>query len=129
MKLGTLLLAGLLGTAVLAQDKAYNTDQLKAAKRITADQWKQLQDASNARSQQFVSTTKGTMDYMSQQLGYTILKQNQSLNLTTEVLCVFDNVASAGQNNAGVVGTRNQKSFKLGPGKFEITNGVVKRLN
>ena len=122
------LMSVVLTGIVSAQDKSYNTDQLKSAKRITADQWKSMLDATAQRSNGFITTAKGTTDYMATQLGYTVLKYNQTIELKSAVIAVLEGVYSAGQTNAGTAGTRNPKTFKLGPGKYEVKDGMIKRL-
>ncbi|HMZ03560.1 MAG TPA: hypothetical protein PLA15_03325 [bacterium] len=122
------LMSVVLTGIVSAQDKSYNTDQLKSAKRISEDQWKGMLDASSQRSNGFVTAAKGTTDYMATQLGYTVLKYNQTIELKAEVIAVLEGVYSAGQSNAGTVGTRNPKTFKLGPGKYEVKEGIIKRV-
>ena len=122
------LMSVVLTGIVSAQDKSYNTDQLKTAKRISEDQWKGLLDASSQRRNGFVTAAKGTTDYMATQLGYTVLKYNQTIELKAEVIAVLEGVYSAGQSNAGTAGTRNPKTFKLGPGKYEVKEGIIKRV-
>ncbi len=110
-----------------AQTKTYTTDQLKAMKRTSADQWKTASNDSDSRVNTAASTTKGTTDYLAQQLGYTILKYNQTLELKSEVQAVFEGAYSSGQNNTGTGTTRNPKAFKIGPGKYEIKDGIISR--
>jgi L-ribulose-5-phosphate 3-epimerase UlaE len=113
--------------ALLAQDKTYSTDVLKSQKKITADEWKSMTDMSAARSQQFKDVTAGENTAWAEK-GYTVLKMNQTLNLTTEVNALFDYTASAGQNATGVTTVKKRTVFKIGPGNFEIKDGVIKRL-
>ncbi len=121
------LLGTLLSLSLVAQTKNYTTDQLKALKRVSADQWRGNVENATSRSSTLASTTKGTTDYLSQQLGYTILKYNQTVDLKAEVLAVFEGSYSAGQSATGASGTRNPKAFKIGPGKYDIKDGTIIR--
>ena len=120
--LGLFMLSG-----VFAQDKSYNTDILKAQKRITADEWKSMQDKSAARQQQFKDAATGENNAWAEK-GYSVLKANQTLNLNTEVNALFESMTAAGQNNTGAAATRKRTVFKIGPGNFEIKDGVIKRV-
>lgn len=110
-----------------AQDKMYSTDALKGLKKIASDEWKSMQDKSAARQQQFKDAATGENTAWTEK-GYTVLKMNQTLNLTTEVNALFEYMATGGQNAAGVTTTRKRSTFKLGPGNFEIKEGVIKRV-
>ena len=112
---------------LFAQDKTYSTDALKNLKKITADEWKAMGDKSAARSQQFKDVTAGENTAWAEK-GYTVLKMNQTLNLTTEVNALFDYTVSGGQNAAGVTTVKKRTVFKIGPGNFEIKDGVIKRV-
>lgn len=114
--------------ALKAQDKSYSTDALKGMKKITAEEWKALQDRSAARQQQFKDAAAGENSAWADK-GYSVLKMNQTINLTVEVNAVFDYMTSGGQNAAGASTPRKRNAFKLGPGNFEIKDGVIKRLN
>jgi L-ribulose-5-phosphate 3-epimerase UlaE len=114
-------------SGVFAQDKSYNTDILKAQKRITADEWKSMQDKSAARQQQFKDAATGENNAWAEK-GYSVLKANQTLNLNTEVNALFESMTAAGQNNTGAAATRKRTVFKIGPGNFEIKEGVIKRV-
>lgn len=120
--MGLFMLSG-----IYAQDKAYNTDVLKAQKRITADEWKSMQDKSAARQQQFKDAATGENNAWAEK-GYSVLKANQTLNLNTEVNALFESMTAGGQNNTGAVTTRKRTVFKIGPGNFEIKDGVIKRV-
>jgi hypothetical protein len=111
-----------------AQDKNFNTDQLKKARKISQDEWKQIQDQSAARSKQFMDANSGELPVWADK-GYTVLKSNQTLNLPNEVTALFDYVTSGGQNTSGTSTQRKRSVFKLGPGKFEIKDGIIKRTN
>jgi hypothetical protein len=114
--------------AVHAQDKTYDTDQLKKARKISTDEWKQMLDQSAGRSKQFVDANSGELPSWADK-GYTVLKTNQTLNLPNEVTALFDNVVAAGQSTKGEVTARKRSVFKIGPGKFDIKDGVIKRAN
>ncbi len=109
-----------------AQDKTYSTDQLKKARKISQDEWKQMQDVSAGRSKQFYDANSGEMPVWADK-GYTVLKANQTLNLPNEVTALFDYMVTGGQNTTGTALQRKRSAFKLGPGKFEIKDGVIKR--
>lgn len=117
----------MMSASLFAQDKTYSTDVLKSQKKITADEWKAMTDKSAARSQQFKDVTAGENTAWAEK-GYTVLKMNQTLNLTTEVNALFDYTASAGQNATGVTTVKKRTVFKIGPGNFEIKDGVIKRV-
>ncbi|KAB2878696.1 hypothetical protein F9K33_12095 [bacterium] len=128
LKYVTVFLFFILGTQVLfAQDKSYNTDALKGLKKITPEEWKSMQDKSVARQQQFKDVNTGENTAWAEK-GYTVLKMNQTINLNAEVNALFDFMASGGQNAAGATTTRKRNVFKLGPGNFEIKDGVIKRV-
>lgn len=114
-------------SSLFAQDKTYSTDALKSLKKITSDEWKAMGDKSAARSQQFKDVTAGENTAWAEK-GYTVLKMNQTLNLTAEVNALFDYTASAGQNATGVTTAKKRTVFKIGPGNFEIKDGVIKRV-
>lgn len=129
--LGLLTVAALciMCTDVLfAQDKSYSTDALKVLKKITPDEWKSLQEKSAARNQQFKDVNAAENAAWAEK-GFTVLKANQTLNLTAEVNALFDYIASSGQDNKGTTTTRKRTTFKLGPGNFEVKDGVIRRLN
>lgn len=113
--------------SVFAQDPQYNSDDLKKRKKISESEWNTMLERTQSRSQQFVSTNSGDASVWGQQ-GYTVLKTNQSLDLKSEVNAVFESIASAGQEADGAKTDRKRYAFKLGPGKFEIKDGVIKRV-
>jgi hypothetical protein len=116
------------GLSLQAQDKSYDTDQLKKAKRISQDEWKQMQDQSAARSKQFADVNSGELTAWTDK-GYTVLKSNQTLNLPNDVTALFDYLVSGGQNATGTPTARKRAVFKMGPGKFEIKEGIITRSN
>ena len=116
-----------IGLSLHAQDKTYNTDQLKKAKKISQDEWKQIQDQSAGRSRQFSDANSGEMPVWADK-GYTVLKSNQTLNLPNEVTALFEYMVTGGQNTTGTTFQRKRAVIKMGPGKFEIKDGVIKRL-
>lgn len=113
--------------SAFAQDPQYNSDDLKKRKKISDSEWNTMQERTQSRSQQFVSTNNGDASVWGQQ-GYTVLKVNQSLDLKSEVNAVFESIASAGQKADGAKTDRKRYAFKLGPGKFEIKEGIIKRV-
>ncbi|MBX7151406.1 hypothetical protein K1X84_07185 [bacterium] len=113
--------------SAFAQDSQYSSDDLKKRKKISESEWNTMQERTQNRSQQFVSTNSGDASVWGQQ-GYTVLKINQSLDLKSEVNAVFESMASAGQKTDGAKADRKRYAFKIGPGKFEIKDGVVKRV-
>ena len=121
------LLLSVLSGSMAAQDSAYNTDVLKSRKRITDAEWKQMQDNSAARLKQFDNTNAGDMSAWAQK-GYTVLKMNQTLKLDVEVNALFESLAYSGQNAKGEAAVRKRNTFKIGPGQFEIKDGIIKRI-
>ncbi|MBL7996741.1 hypothetical protein JNM05_15350 [bacterium] len=128
LKFAAALLFFMVGTKVsIAQDKSYNSDALKGLKKITQEEWKSMQDKSAARQQQFKDVNAGENAAWAEK-GYTVLKMNQTINLNVEVNALFDFMASGGQNAAGATTARKRNVFKLGPGNFEIKDGVISRV-
>jgi hypothetical protein len=116
----------LLGNAN-AQDKTYNTDDLKKMKRITADEWKRLQEEAGQKAQKYA--TASTSDVGLQAIkGRTAIKADQTLDLKNETDVVFDYLISGGQDTKGNLTAKARYAFKIGPGKFEIKNGLIKRV-
>lgn len=122
-----LLLSFIQISPVLAQDKAYSTDALKTLKKITPEEWKSMQEKTTARNQQFLDATAWENKSFGEK-GTTVLKTNQTLNLNNEVTAMFEYTATAGQNNTGTTTARKRMLFKIGPGNFEIKDGVITRV-
>ncbi len=119
-------LAGLTNR-LMAQDVNYNTDDLKKMKKISADEWKKIRDDAVVKKQRYDGENASDLSLQTQK-GRTIIKYDQTLDLKTEVDAVFDCMVSGGQSTAGVPEKRNRTSFRIGPGKYEIKSGIIKRV-
>ncbi len=102
-----------------AQDPNYNTEELKKAPRITQDAWQAMLAKTAAAAGDQTAKNNGELTSLGQS-GVRVLKMSQSLELAKEETVVFEGFVS------GQAGSRCQ--FKLGPGKFEIKDGAIKRL-
>jgi hypothetical protein len=120
MKTLVLMWALMLSAGVAwAQDPNYNTEALKKAPRITQDAWQAMLGKTAATASDQTAKNNGELTSLGQS-GVRVLKMSQSLELAKEETVVFEGYVS------GQAAARCQ--FKLGPGKFEIKDGAIKRL-
>lgn len=111
-----------------AQDKSYNTDELKKLKRISADEWKRLKEDASARAQRYASANTSDLSLQSTK-GRIIIKSNQILDLKNETEIVLDYFVSGGQDGKGNPAPRNRYAFRIGPGKYEVKDGSFRRID
>ena len=111
----------------IAQDPAYDSDKLKTLPRLSDAEWQELGSAGQQRSDGFEGTRQDDVTSTSQQ-GLTLIQASQSLTLESEVTAVFDYLVSQGQNEQGRVELRERYTFKIGPGNFDVTDYVIKRV-
>lgn len=109
-----------------AQDKSYNTDDLKKMKRISADEWKRLQDDANVKAQKYTGANASDVSLQATK-ARTVIKANQTIDLKNETDVVLDYLVSAGQDAKGNLIVKARTAFKIGPGKYEIKDGLIKR--
>ncbi len=114
-------------SGVNAQDKSYNTDDLKKMKRITADEWKRLKEDAGAKAQRYSSANASDVSLQATK-GRIVIKANQTVDLKNETDVTFDYLFSAGQDAKGNPAVKNRHSFKIGPGKYEIKDGLIRRV-
>lgn len=122
-----LILTGFILMPLHAQDKSYNTDELKKLKRISTDEWKRLKEDAGVRAQRNVSANAADLSMQSAK-GRIIVKSNQTLELKNETELVLDYLVSGGQDAKGTPTVRSRYAFKIGPGKYEIKDGFIKRI-
>lgn len=111
---------------LVAQDPAYDTAMLKTAKRISQEEWKAMLDKSQGTVSGYAAAAASETSDMAQK-GVRVLKNNETVQLQTEVTAVFEGVVSGGQSEGGPT-ARSRYTFKLGPGQFTIQDGVIKRV-
>ena len=122
-----LIVMSVLGN-LYAQDKSYNTDDLKKMKRISADEWKRLQDDANVKAQKYAGANTSDVSLQVTK-ARTVIKANQTIDLKNETDVVLDYLISAGQDAKGNLAAKVRPAFKIGPGKFEIKDGYIKRVS
>ncbi len=127
MRLIMILIAMSVLGNLYAQDKSYNTDDLKKMKRISADEWKKLQDEANVKTQKYLSSNASDLSLQATK-ARTVIKASQTLDLKNETDVVLDYLVSAGQDTKGNLTVKARPAFKIGPGKYEAKDGLIKRI-